>query len=774
MYLLKYTLKPLDCGPLRPSQDESLDRVLRQLVKDPFARKVGIAQAHITPLTCNDLALVDTETSIVSLSTRVSYVECKSPAARSMVVRKNAMRCMEYRNSMASYVGRIRSVFRGQDISILSMTEFHDRFVIFSKAALQKSFNANFDQPTHVASVMHYSGTVCPNRCPLPQKYRALFVGYDNWGDLVFTRSPKELVRYSVADPATDLEEFAFYLLCRKVAFFNEEDLLHDGSYVLAAVHKFKLLDTTDKIRDSLSTYHRNRYSSALFTDAYVDSVSALLNSYVPEAPRDCDITSVDMSRATALSEDIASTLPPHDLDSQQQRVLHTLSNATGLYILTGGPGTGKSFLTKHVIMSLCSKGVMVSASTANAAQLLSKQFGRTVHLNYAFTGRQPKDPRRSNPTSKKLTALAKCRVHVVDEFTMLSKTAFNLFLYRIQQTQNLNSFTEVLQQNLVLLVGDHCQLPPVCSCKIARHQGICAQHSVVAHPAFRSSHDNGRIFHLQVCHRNSAWASVLNHIRTAETITDAWVDENINKRLQTVADLPSDLSGFRAICSHRTSVTEWNTKLLKSQFSSSQIFPVFPHVERVQVDAAGDLIPDLTTSLRKGDLTEDEKLYILTHSRKYQLSHCAIGAPVRITENIDPDNACVNSVRGTVVGMNIAQETLRSVEIDIDGTTRHVGRLVPETKCVNKRYLRWFSLPLTLDYAGTVHSYQGSTISEPLIIDLKDVFEVGMGYVAISRSTDTANMYLAKPLTAFDLRVPNLASFYAWLDDHIVEEDDV
>jgi hypothetical protein len=74
--------------------------------------------------------------------------------------------------------------------------------------------------------------------------------------------------------------------------------------------------------------------------------------------------------------------------------------------------------------------------------------------------------------------------------------------------------------------------------------------------------------------------------------------------------------------------------------------------------------------------------------------------------------------------------------------------------------------LPLVLDYATTVHSVQGRTIKSKVIIDMSNVFDFGMGYVAISRNTNVDDMFLLKPLTANDLRVPNLKRFYGAIDD--------
>jgi ATP-dependent exoDNAse (exonuclease V) alpha subunit len=87
-----------------------------------------------------------------------------------------------------------------------------------------------------------------------------------------------------------------------------------------------------------------------------------------------------------------------------------------------------------------------------------------------------------------------------------------------------------------------------------------------------------------------------------------------------------------------------------------------------------------------------------------------------------------VNARCGNVVGMESKDGALCSVIIDMDGESCRITCTIPITGIPDRRFLRWFVLPLVLDYATTVHSVQGCTIKSKVIIDMSNVFDFGMG----------------------------------------------
>jgi len=785
VYLLKYTFKPLPDGALSFA-DPSLDQCLQLDILDPLVRKVAIASTHLTPICVNDISLVATGTPLTQLSRDVSYVECKTPMCRTVVV------CPEKRtkhmcgtNSMTQYHHRIHDVVRldcGEiNMSTISFQKYHEHFYVASKPQMRKAYERQFSQPLYAAYSSNFRGQLCPSETPFQEDTDLQgreFIGYDNWGDMVFIRSQKELVRFTRVNPVHDIEEFAFYVLCKYVSFDNELELQVNGSYVKAAVEKFHLLDTDDLIESELDDFHSCHYSRNRDYQTEVHMIKQLISESMSKPPilPSFQIDQVDTERA----ENIRQQTRPHILntvlDDDQEKIHSSLLESCGLHIITGGPGTGKSFLTKRLIHSLAHRGVMISASTAKAARLLSTAFGRTVHLNYAFHGKMPRCKQRSSPTAKKLAEIARCRVHIIDEFSMLDQKTFNNMLHTVMIQQHLTSFEEVLEKNLILLVGDHCQLPTVCNCKKAKRFGICGTHSVLAHKLFRNSYSSGRIHNLRTNHRSTTWAHVLDYIRNNDDITDAWVNENVNSVLKTTEELPQCLKHFQAICSHRDRVEYWNYELLRHDFPESEIHPVFPRVEASAFQADGGQDHTKTYPLDPDRLSDIERTIVTNKARFNQnRSHirlCAVGAPVRIVENIDQQCGFVNGATTVITGVGIKNGYVTEIEVDIEGHKRYLKQYVPSKQFVDERYLRWWPIPVVLDYSGTVHAYQGRSMNSPHIIDIKDAFELGLAYTALSRTVDPDLIYLKHHLTAADLKVANLDNFYAWLDAHVKDQD--
>jgi hypothetical protein len=307
-------------------------------VPDPFTRKIAVAHARITPLSCNDLALVATDTPPILLSTRVKYIECKSPSNRVVFVRKHGMAHALRQTTMEQYEARPMAIYGDIDIRKLNMQQYHCHFAVFSKPALLKAFGMRFDQLKYRRLCALPCNSVAPSHvCPL-MKYATFFVGLDAWRNLIFKRSQKELVRFSVADPGNDLEEWCFTLLCRDIAFTNERDLLFHGSYVLSCVYKHKILNTDDKVETELASFYAYRYKSAFLTDGTKQSILERLRGFTVTPRSSCfgHIGKTDMDRATEIAREVDMTMSNHShvLDKSQQDVLDRVVRDEVVYLL--------------------------------------------------------------------------------------------------------------------------------------------------------------------------------------------------------------------------------------------------------------------------------------------------------------------------------------------------------------------------------------------------------------------------------------------------------
>jgi hypothetical protein len=93
-----------------------------------------------------------------------------------------------------------------------------------------------------------------------------------------FWRNPEHIIRFPYADPTTDLEAFAFILLCEHVPFDSELGLRDpaDGRYSTTAKY-LGLLDTIDKVRTHMTRHAKYRFASKYLTEDRLLQVASAL-----------------------------------------------------------------------------------------------------------------------------------------------------------------------------------------------------------------------------------------------------------------------------------------------------------------------------------------------------------------------------------------------------------------------------------------------------------------------------------------------------------------
>jgi ATP-dependent exoDNAse (exonuclease V) alpha subunit len=149
-------------------------------------------------------------------------------------------------------------------------------------------------------------------------------------------------------------------------------------------------------------------------------------------------------------------------LTADQQQAFDNIFNAKGLHLLSGTPSCGKTFLTRYLTHRWKKDGlrVMLTATTGCAAVRLSAG-AKIVHRAFQFPhNSRPLPPIR--PTDAAYEEILTADVILIDEMSMPTSVLLYLVMYRLGQ---LNGCPEAaLSLKLILLVGDHAQLPAVCS----------------------------------------------------------------------------------------------------------------------------------------------------------------------------------------------------------------------------------------------------------------------------------------------------------------------
>ena len=105
------------------------------------------------------------------------------------------------------------------------------------------------------------------------------------------------------------------------------------------------------------------------------------------------------------------------------------------------------------------------------------------------------------------------------------------------------------------------------------------------------------------------------------------------------------------------------------------------------------------------------------------------VGAQVMLLCNLDLDNGLANGSRGVVTGF---LEDLPVVKF-LNGEERPIDYYVWKIEEDKKTVVQIIQLPLKLAWCITVHKSQGMTL-DYAVINLKNIFAYGQGYVALSR----------------------------------------
>jgi hypothetical protein len=131
----------------------------------------------------------------------------------------------------------------------------------------------------------------------------------------------------------------------------------------------------------------------------------------------------------------------------------------------------------------------MVTATSGPAATRISK-WAQTVHSAFGVFGDKGCKGKYLcpiAPTNPLHSSIASTEVFIIDEMSMLSCEMLSVVLYRIMTCCGYATIDEVLQKKLIILVGDHCQLPPVCNHPSSTSE-FCKRCHVSSHPSWRTA----------------------------------------------------------------------------------------------------------------------------------------------------------------------------------------------------------------------------------------------------------------------------------------------
>lgn len=376
-----------------------------------------------------------------------------------------------------------------------------------------------------------------------------------------------------------------------------------------------------------------------------------------------------------------------NSLSPEQEQALELLRSGENIF-LTGGAGSGKSYLIRHFMQELDPKLMPILASTGAAAVLLG---GRTFHSFFGLgimEGGVDATYERGIKDHRLLNRLKKVEGVIIDEISMIPGAALSVAEALAQKARDSKLPWGGMR---VLCVGDFAQLPPVTRTSIRDW-------------AFGS----------EVWERSGFQICQLSHNQRVQDneFLDVLADVRYGRVTQKVFDFLSER--VRPHDEEASGTRLFGRREASEQFNQKKL-----------------------AEIREEEVTT-EAIYIGSEKHVETLMKMApvppkltlkIGCKVIFLQN-DPQKRWINGTRGTVT----------KIEVDKITVKKEMGREVSVEKssfslqdAEGNVTATAIQFPLALAYATTIHKSQGATLDE-LWCDLRSLWEPGQAYVALSR----------------------------------------
>ena len=444
----------------------------------------------------------------------------------------------------------------------------------------------------------------------------------------------------------------------------------------------------------------------------------------------------------------------------RQSSALDILKTGQNVF-LTGSAGSGKTYTLNQYIDYLRARRVpvAVTASTGIAATHMN---GTTIH---SWSGIGIKDELTdrdlTNLSRKQFLAdrLKDTAVLIIDEISMLHAKQINLVSQVLKHVRKSDKAFGGIQ---VVVAGDFFQLPPIGSKGESNREKFAFMSEAWLDAKFH-------ICYLSEQHRQVSEAAngaldlddILNQIRRQEVTFDAIA------ALEATFDQNVDIKRTR-LYTHNLNVNKINDK---------ELADLSGEMMRFEATSVGD--SKLVETLKKTVRTQDDlvlkvgsKVMFIKNNTELGVSNGTMGeligfAAVKVDDSKDSSDDLIEdddigSDKDSDVGNDkkaakSAKEKAKKDKAKIKKPTTqkmpvvrlNTGREViaePEEWIIEDEtgdvLASYEQVPLCLAWAITIHKSQGMTL-EAAEIDLSRTFELGQGYVALSRLKSLAGLQL-------------------------------
>lgn len=386
-------------------------------------------------------------------------------------------------------------------------------------------------------------------------------------------------------------------------------------------------------------------------------------------------------------------------LSEEQAHALDLLRSGENVF-LTGGAGSGKSFVIKELTNDLDPKSMPILASTGAAAVLLG---GRTFHSFFGLgimEGGPDATYERVCKDGKVMKRLSQVEGCIIDEISMIPGEALMIAEALAQKARNSKLPWGGMR---MIAVGDFGQLPPVT--KTGQKRDWCFLNRVWDSTGFQVCQlkHNQRV-------QDSEFLDVLAEIRNGRM--NQKVADFLNSRTKPHDE---DHPGTRLFPRREQSENYNQKKLAEIREDELQYEAIYFGEEK------------FVQSLKKqSPVPETLKL--------------KPGCRVMFLKN-DTNKRWVNGTRGVLVGeedqhLIVRKDYGREVKVE-----KMTFSLLDAEGNVRASVIQF---PLILAYATTIHKSQGATLDE-LWCDLSALWEPGHAYVALSRLRDASGLHIVR-----------------------------
>lgn len=407
---------------------------------------------------------------------------------------------------------------------------------------------------------------------------------------------------------------------------------------------------------------------------------------------------------------------PPFQLDiellsPQQKKVIDLYISGKNVFI-SGGAGTGKSFLLNFLKKNFLNHNLEITASTGISAVNIG---GTTIH-SWAGIGlaNQPIEQIIENLFSAKFSKIRrriiKTQTLAIDEISMISLELFEILDQVFKKVrQNSKAFGGIQ----ILFFGDFLQLPPVKNSLTPNYNNFCFES-----PVWKELNLQNIILEQVFRQSDNKFIKLLNNLRIGK------IDNEDKLLLESRINIKDNNSAIRPtiLTTHNAKVEIVNNKYLQKIPNPEQIFDAIYQGDHYKIEF-----------LKKNCLA-------------YPKLKLKIGAQVMMIKNSLQKEGIINGSLGIVKDFS-SKKSLPIVEFNngkiftISADEWLLEKFDAESK-TSKIEASITQIPLIPAWAITIHKSQGLTLDK-ISCDLADSFTSGQSYVALSRAKNLDGVFI-------------------------------